>query len=64
MDQKNNVRVEIDAPASVVADAATRAAAFGWSENDFWLWAMENALYGQARTINLVGQSGSEGDEQ
>jgi len=63
MQEKDQVSVSFMAPAGLVADVVTRASAFGWSEGDFWIWAMENALYGQARTINLVSQSGAEGDE-
>ena len=63
MQKKEQVEVSFLAPSELVADVVTRASAFGWSEGDFWLWAMENALYGQARSINLVGQSGSGGDD-
>lgn len=63
MQEKKQVEVSFMAPAELVADVVSRAAAFGWSEGEFWAWAAGNALYGFAKAMNMTGQSGPEGDE-
>jgi len=63
MQEKKDVEVSFMAPAELVADVVTRAAAFGWSEGEFWAFAASNALYGFAKAMNMTGQSGPDGDE-
>lgn len=63
MQDKKQIEVSFMAPAELVADVVSRAAAFGWSEGQFWATAMENYLYGHAKALNLLGQSGTESDE-